>query len=314
MNLSLSRIGSPCFTFFPRRTIYLAAVLLSLLFSTTLGAGTIYRWTDKDGHVHMTDNPSEIPEDAKREILEKQLSSETPSADDAEKKGPPGKGVFSPTGGERKQYRIPLIQSGMNYLVEVRINNSVDARLMVDTGASLTAISTLLAGQLGIHDYADLPKYPFRTAGGIIWDPLVTLDRMEVEGVWVEDVEASITSKLVGVDGLLGMSFLNEFDAQLDVQNGVLVLTPYSASDAGTYGERPQRWWVRKYEYYTSNIKNFENLKTFIEKAGKAYFQTPDIDHYANVQRILAYYQDSLEKLDIWASQNSVPLEWRGSQ
>lgn len=314
MNLHLRCIGLPCFAFSIEGTVGLAAVLFSLFFSSTLGAGTIYRWTDQDGHVHMTDNPSEIPEDAKREILQKQTSSETPSADDADKKGPPGKGIFSPTGGEQKPYRIPLIQSGMNYMVDVRINNSVDARLMVDTGASLTAISTLLAGRLGIDSVRDLPKYPFRTAGGIIWDPLVTLDRMEVEGVWVEDVEASITSKLIGVDGLLGMSFLNEFDAQLDVQNGVLILTPFSASDAGNYGERPQRWWVRKYQYYTSNIKNFENLKTFIEKAGQAYFQTPDIDHYANVQRILSYYQDSLEKLDIWASQNSVPLEWRGSQ
>ena len=293
------------FSFFPPARIVSILVFVFFL-SGSLHAGDMYKWTDEKGNVHLTDNPAELPEQFRENVERKKIPTPNQNRIQIESRyGSLTKEI------DQKEYRIPLIQRGYNYLVEVKINNRVTAHLVVDTGASLNAVSEEVAKKLGYVDYSKIPKYPFRTAGGIIWDPLVTLDGMNIGGAFVENVEASILSKIIGVDGLLGMSFLQEFDFKLDVVNGVLILAPYPDSAEGTYGNRPQRWWVQKYSYYVSNIRNFENLKRQIEKGGESYYQTSEIDHYQNVSRILKYYRSSLDRLNRLASSVAVPINWR---
>jgi clan AA aspartic protease (TIGR02281 family) len=269
-------------------------------------AGEMYKWVDDQGHVHLTDNPANIPEKYRESAEIKSIPTPNPKRQEVESQY---RSIVKKP--DLKEYRVPLIQQGYNYLVEVTLNGRVTARMVVDTGASLSVVSEEVAKQLGFTDTSNIPKYPFRTAGGVIWDPLVNLKTMDVGGALVEDVEASISSKIIGVDGLLGMSFLQEFDSKLDTVNGELVLAPFPDTGERTYGNRPERWWVRKYEYYVGNIRNFENMKREMEKGGESYYKTGGIDHYKNVNRILEYYRTSLDRLDQAAASSAVPLQWR---
>ena len=57
-----------------KRLKYLASViLLLLLISPTADAAKVYKWVDKDGVIHVTDNPREIPEDHVGSIEEIQI-------------------------------------------------------------------------------------------------------------------------------------------------------------------------------------------------------------------------------------------------
>ncbi len=55
-----------------------SALIFFFIFLTSSYAKDIYKWVDKDGNIHFTDNPANIPEDKKGEanIIEKEESSD----------------------------------------------------------------------------------------------------------------------------------------------------------------------------------------------------------------------------------------------
>jgi aspartyl protease family protein len=92
----------------------------------------------------------------------------------------------------------------------------VDARVegraidfLVDTGASSVALRESAAAKLGIHPAARDYSVRMQTANGIGKAARVRLDRVEVEGITVRDVEALVVPDDALSTNLLGMSFLS---------------------------------------------------------------------------------------------------------
>lgn len=122
---------------------------------------------------------------------------------------------------------VPLARKGSHYLVDVRLNG-VPTRLMIDTGASVSALSRQAAAQL--VDSAGLllqGETQLATAGGRISSPVyladtVSIDRHDLYGVeWVV-----IDYPDTDVDGVLGMNVLSQFEFKLDQQRSILLLRP----------------------------------------------------------------------------------------
>lgn len=120
---------------------------------------------------------------------------------------------------------IPLQRSGNHYLVDVLLNG-VPARLMIDTGASVSALSRDAAQRL--VDSARLQHQgdtQLATAGGRIDSPVyladtVSIDRHDLYGVeWVV-----IDYPDDEVDGVLGMNVLSQFEFRIDQQRQLLLL------------------------------------------------------------------------------------------
>lgn len=90
---------------------------------------------------------------------------------------------------------------------------------MIDTGASLIALSAETARQLGIG-YADGKQGSAQTANGKIATTMVNVPRLEVAGIVAENVAVSI-----GITGepLIGLSFLNRVN--MTVSAGVLTMS-----------------------------------------------------------------------------------------
>jgi aspartyl protease family protein len=107
-------------------------------------------------------------------------------------------------------------------LAKVRINDREGGTFIVDTGATLVALSRALADKLGI-DTRDAPRLLAQTANGPSTALAVTLDKIELQGVKAARVPAAIVDGLGRVEGLLGMSFLSRFD--LKQQDGQLEIT-----------------------------------------------------------------------------------------
>lgn len=132
-----------------------------------------------------------------------------------------------------KKIDLEFIQSGDHAIVDVILNHEVTARLMVDTGASVITISEDIAGQLELIRQ-DGYKLPMRLADGktVDMEPVVIqhvavggAERENIAAVIVPDRDEAIGSE---VDGLLGMSFLRNFDLNINPANGKIQLIDYN--------------------------------------------------------------------------------------
>ena len=80
---------------------------------------------------------------------------------------------------------------------------------MVDTGASTVAITYRDAQRIGLKPEELDFKWEIRTAGGIVHGAAITLEKIRIGQVEVENVEGMVLRE--GLDqSLLGMTFLGE--------------------------------------------------------------------------------------------------------
>jgi aspartyl protease family protein len=109
-----------------------------------------------------------------------------------------------------------------HYVVRARINKS-DIDVMVDTGASVVALSYEDALKAGLRPNTLDFKIPVSTANGAVNAARAKLDRVEIDNVRVDDVDALVLPEGALNGTLLGMSFLSRLDS-FKSENGVLTL------------------------------------------------------------------------------------------
>jgi aspartyl protease family protein len=107
-----------------------------------------------------------------------------------------------------------------------RVDARVDARPMdfiVDTGASMIALTARDAAMLGIHPAFNDYTIGVQTANGTARAAPVTLNRVEIGSITVRDVDAIVMPEGALGQNLLGMTFLSRLH-RYEYSNGRLVL------------------------------------------------------------------------------------------
>ena len=112
---------------------------------------------------------------------------------------------------------------------KVTLNGATPADLIVDTGASTVVLGAQLATRLGLR-YDQWPARRATTAGGLRDVRIGYLDEVTVQGVSARHVECAVITDMVGVEGLLGLSFLARFEMHTDPSKGVLTLVDRRAA------------------------------------------------------------------------------------
>lgn len=120
---------------------------------------------------------------------------------------------------DKAEVRINSHRSG-HYYVRGAIN-SKPVTFHVDTGATMIAMSSVTARQLGI-DYLSGRQHRVQTASGIVAAYGVTLAKASVGPIVLNNVEASVLEGAYPRDILLGNSYLSRVNMRFD--DGVLVL------------------------------------------------------------------------------------------
>ena len=136
---------------------------------------------------------------------------------------------IEPTGAEAARYqtRVTLERIGDQYRLDVKALNQ-KATMILDTGASTTAISSRLFARLGrMRNLTFIGNFNIRTASGTIEAPLVQIPRFYFAGYEFNDVSAIVLPEvaLPDADGLLGMNVLGQFDFAIMPQSSELILT-----------------------------------------------------------------------------------------
>ena len=131
---------------------------------------------------------------------------------------------------DTKEIHLVRDQGSRSISVSTLLNDKVSAMLVVDTGASIVVLARRVGEGLGV-DLSDTKKdiVTMQLAGGRKVDAkMIVLKSVRIEDVEVKDVLAGILlEEAQGMgfrDGLLGMTFLSQFNVKIDLKNGKIVL------------------------------------------------------------------------------------------
>lgn len=121
-----------------------------------------------------------------------------------------------------EEVRIPMARDG-HFWATVRLNGT-ERRMLVDSGATVTALSVETARAAGVEADATLVPLLMKTANGTVRADAGTLNRLEIGGIEARKLKVVISPGLGDTD-VLGMNFLSELQSWR-VEGRKLILTP----------------------------------------------------------------------------------------
>ncbi|MEP1385629.1 MAG: retropepsin-like aspartic protease [Paraglaciecola sp.] len=121
---------------------------------------------------------------------------------------------------------IPLKQVRDQYLVSGALSGN-PVNLLIDTGASITAISEQYFDQLSNRFKINhLGRFTIGTAGGSVMASIYEFRELTLHHVTVQNLPVVVLPMegISNADGLLGMNFLREFDFKIDQKNALMFI------------------------------------------------------------------------------------------
>lgn len=255
----------------------------------------IYKWKDENGKVHFTDNLSKIPPQYRKKGELKTMKGAPAEPSESVKLVPPKK---------RSAAHVIKAKSavGGHFVVEVLLNGSVPANLIVDTGATMVVLSDRIAKSLGVYHNSQLPKIEMSTAGGKVEAPLFVLDSLKLGDAEVFAVEASTNPHMEGMDGLLGMTFLSEFKVEMDRQNSEMILKPLGSPEDELWDGKNEKWWKKKYINYAGTLHQLRRA---------TYQVRGDMQKSMKIKKLIAHYEKLHKALERRADRANLPKKYR---
>ena len=119
---------------------------------------------------------------------------------------------------------IPLQSTFSGLTVEVRIDGK-PVRLVLDTGAAGTMLSPEAARNLGLHVNEGTASV-ISAAGAKVVVRRALTKRLSLGEAWTENEPVMVSEMIPGIDGLLGVSTLADWDARIDPSTKELTLFP----------------------------------------------------------------------------------------
>lgn len=121
---------------------------------------------------------------------------------------------------------IKLKRVGNRLMTDSWINRKSHATLMLDTGASNCMLTKRIALKLGYNLNAAKRIKAKLANGKVVPARVIILSELKIGGASAFNIPAVVLEQESGgnYDGLLGMSFLNQFIFQIDTVKGQLIL------------------------------------------------------------------------------------------
>jgi aspartyl protease family protein len=129
---------------------------------------------------------------------------------------------------EGRETRIPLAPDG-HYWLRARVNGN-PVNFLVDTGATLTAVSSETAERIGLKPRDAGIPVRMQTANGSVAAQLTTIDELKFGNVAARGIDAIIAPGL-GPTNVIGMNVLSRL-ASVQFAEGTMVLVPHHPQPA----------------------------------------------------------------------------------
>ena len=203
-----------------RRAVIVALSLSLLAVSPPAARAEIYRYVDAQGQSYYVDGLQNVPPEFRRSAIPIGMQNlpapavSAPPAQAGAAAKPAGAAVIKYTPGQR-------------ILVDVKINGSSSARLLLDTGADRTMISPRTLQAAGVAITRPVATGQITGATGTDKIDYVVVDSLEVGEARVGKMPVgSYELAGDGGEGLLGRDFLDQFKVTMDAAAGEVHLAP----------------------------------------------------------------------------------------
>lgn len=225
-----------------KNMLWVLTVMLSVMLAIPVSAREYVKYTDQYGVSYWVDDNSKLPPplpvyyryvdsngivfwvNDRAKIPAEYQASATLGGTSPEHKAVAGKAAEN---GEQKQFttRIKIVDNQI--IVPVTFRNKgrkVKARMILDTGASVTTIYSVLAADLKLHKNKRKSVKSISANGARTDSQLTKVDYIEVDDKILAHAEVVImpSHSNIGADGLLGNSFLRFFNFTIDYENQLL--------------------------------------------------------------------------------------------
>ncbi len=194
-----------------------ALATLALVAGTSVAHAQFVRFFDENGSPHYVQGFDRVPERFRDSAVllgyrDAPVSDPVPAGDKPQ--APRGTTVIRYTPGQ------PI-------MVNVRLNGSASAQLMMDTGADRTLISPRALAAAGVSLTRPIASGQMQGVTGSDRMDFVVVNSVEVGGARVGRMPvASYEMPNARGDGLLGRDFLDQFNVRIDAARGEVTLAP----------------------------------------------------------------------------------------
>jgi len=270
---------------------WVLVLVIAVLHSSSAFA-EIFRWVDEAGKLHFAQSLQQVPARFRAQLRE---------ASPVENAGhfqTYSSRIDSGAASSSRTYRIPFQYDGSLMRVNATLNDHLSVPFLIDTGASGISLPASTAQKLGITVGPDTQWITVRTANGAIRVPLVRLDSVVLGGARVEGLMATLNPTTSF--GLLGGSFFNNFNYQVDPAASMITLKPNHISQP-SMGEG---YWRGRFGRIYDSLEELEDYLRDNEEGLRA-------SRRESLENKREELQAKLDELQLEANRDNVPRAWR---
>ena len=285
---------------------------LILAFAVLCFPGTasaeIYKWTDENGELHVATSLADVPKKYRDQLTRVKTDPAPPTRRPSETDAPSEKPETAPdTGSTLRRFEVPYKNQGSTrrVIIPVKFNDSVIAPMALDTGSPGMVISLGLAVKLGIfsRDSGTLLTEVGGIGGAVVGISTI-VDSVAVHGARDAFVPTKVMVNIFdGFEGLIGMDFLTNYTISIDSRKKVVVFQE-TEPQPGSRGGHDESWW-------RSTFAEFRQVRDGWKEYAKSSNQRPGSRAEEFIEFQVREAERLLLRLDLYASDNSVPRHWR---
>jgi hypothetical protein len=211
---------------------------------------------------------------------------------------------------ELKRYAVRYTGSSRRIILPVTFNGHITVPMLMDTGAPGMHISTNLARELGIIGDEDSElKVMISGIGGKAPAIFTIIDSISVGGIETRFIPTYVSDTIFqNFEGLIGMDFMANYSVSIDTRKRVVVFEERPQS-ADMPGGRDEAWWRTTFHNFKSMKSQWERYRE--ELAQYSITTDKEREFRTLIDRQSSRARELYNRLSVYASEHSVPLEWR---
>jgi len=310
------------------RPLVFIRFLILFMITVTLGLcpaaivnGQMYRWMDKNGQLHFSNSPQDVPAEVRNKNNEYTPDSSSITINKNSTGSASKITESSRTAANQNAHSISIPYTAREgyanrVIIDVTFNGQVTVPMMVDTGSPGLVLSSSLADRLNLFDEEGGRLMVIISGiGGRKVATKAIIDKLTIWGITEKFIPAHIVSGMASGHyyGLIGMDVLSSYTMTIDpIQHRLIANLIPSAQDqpAG----RDRSWWMANFREFGFYQQFWKQQQELVGQSDSPYSRLATSEQ-ERVKRFILQQKNKAdelyEQLERYARFNGVPRHWR---